>query len=156
MAEFLLALLLFGTVISLIGLAKDNIKSSRQRKQFYRPITEPEESRKVRSVPLAKAEKQAKAIKDAKANTNSMPKGRFLPWSVSVQDPVKGGFLTEEEWEEFSSHYDKKKLKPETRKRVNAWHEKKLEAYDYNEKNTKTWQRFVRTSKIQSNSATRT
>lgn len=47
---------------------------------------------------------------------------------------VKGGFLTEEEWEEFSSHYDKKKLKPETRERVNAWHEKKLEAYDYNEK----------------------
>ena len=68
----------------------------------------------------------------------------------------KGGFLTEEEWEEFSSHYDKKKLKPETRERVNAWHEKKLEAYDYNEKDTKTWQRFARTSKIQSSSATRT
>ena len=137
MAEFLLALLLFGTVIFLIGLARDNTKSPRPRKQTYRTFSEPEESRKVRSVPLAKAEKQAKAIKDTKANTNSMPKGRFLPWSVSVQDPVKGGFLTEEEWEEFSSHYDKKKLKPETRERVNAWHEKKLEAYEYNEKRYK-------------------
>lgn len=83
------------------------------------------------------------SIQSIEANKNpaeklfSLPVGRFLPWLESVQDPVEGGFLTEDEWKEFSSHYDKKRLDPEKRQKVECWHNKKLEAYDYNEKRYK-------------------
>ena len=137
MAEFLLALILFGAVIFLIGIAKDSINSPHNKKKRYHSRSESIGSQKVQSEHLAKANKSTRTTKHAVKTWFALPKGRFLPWSVSVQDPVKGGFLSKEEWDEFSSHYDKRRLDPQKRQRVDSWHDKKLEAYEYNRRRDK-------------------
>lgn len=70
-----------------------------------------------------------------------MPKGSYLSWAKSIEDPVRWGFLSRKEWEEYKSHYNVKLLDPETRDKLIEWQSEKIRTREYNEKRYKDLQK---------------
>lgn len=128
-------------LVALIAITKSNRRNRVTSKATARRRIESETSDRPTNQPLPTRQKTSQRISERKiqtqskdnTNTSSLPKGKYLAWSKSVQNPVKSGFLKKEEWEEFQKHYDPKLLNADTAQRVKDWHAAKKKAYDYND-----------------------